>query len=135
MTFIFYSSKRQISERGKNMSNKVMVVEDNYGFSRVLKDEIINSGFEAVCMDNGVDALLRYLEGDISVVLMDVVMPKLSGIDTLRILNKIDPEARVIIITGNPTDEMRNEALRLGAIDFLVKPFSLKSLIEVIKAA
>ena len=117
------------------MSNKVMIVEDNYGFSRVLKDEIINSGYEAVCTDNGVDALLLYLEGGINIVLMDVVMPKLSGIDTLRILNKIDPEAKVIIITGNPTDEMRNEALRLGAVDFLVKPFQVKSLIEIIKAA
>jgi two-component system response regulator AtoC len=117
------------------MSNKVMIVEDNYGFSRVLKDEINNSGYETVCIDNGVDALLRYLEGGINIVLMDVVMPKLSGIDTLRILNKIDPDVRVIIITGNPTDEMRKEALRLGAIDFLVKPFSLKSLIDVIKAA
>lgn len=117
------------------MSNKIMIVEDNSGFSRVLKDEIENSGFEAVTMDNGVDALLRYLDGDIDIILMDVVMPKMSGIDALRIIRKIDPHARVVILTGNPTDEMRNEALRLGALDFLTKPFSLKSLIEIIKAA
>ena len=114
---------------------RVLIVEDNNGFSRVLKDEIQNSGFEAVAVDNGVEALLQYLEGGIDIILMDVVMPKLSGIDALRIIRKVDPESRVIIITGNPTDEMRKEAMKLGALDFLTKPFSIKSLIEVIKAA
>jgi DNA-binding response OmpR family regulator len=124
-----------IKEKAKDMKNKVLIVEDNSGFSRVLKDEIEHSGYEAIAVDNGVDALLRFLEGDIELILMDVVMPKLSGIDALRIIRKIDPAARVIIITGNPTDEMRKEAMKLGAVDFLTKPFSLKSLIEVIKAA
>ena len=117
------------------MPNRVLIVEDNSSFSRVLRDEIQNSGFEAVAVDNGVDALLRYLEGGIDIILMDVVMPKLSGIDALRIIRKIDPVSRVVIITGNPTDEMRSEAMKLGAVDFLTKPFSIKSLIEVIKAA
>jgi len=119
----------------KTMSHKIMIVEDNSGFSRVLKDEIENSGYEAIAVDNGVDALLRYLEGDIHLILMDVVMPKLSGIDALRIIRKIDPAAKVVIITGNPTDEMRKEAMNLGAVEFLTKPFSLKSLIEILKAA
>ena len=117
------------------MLNRVLIVEDNSSFSRVLRDEIQNSGYEAVVVDNGVDALLRFLEGGIDIILMDVVMPKLSGIDALRIIRKIDPTARVVIITGNPTDEMRKETIKLGAMDFLTKPFSLKSLIEVIKAA
>jgi two-component system chemotaxis response regulator CheY len=117
------------------MINTILIVEDNSGFSRVLKDEIENSGYEAITVDNGVDALLRYLEGGIDLILMDVVMPKLSGIDALRIIRKIDSSARVVIITGNPTDEMRKESFKLGAVDFLTKPFSLKSLIEIIKAA
>ncbi len=117
------------------MLNRVLIVEDNSGFSRVLKDEIENSGYEAIAVDNGVDALLHYIEGNIDIILMDVVMPKLSGIDALRIIRKIDPAAKVVIITGNPTDEMRKESLKLGAMDFLTKPFSLKSLIEIIKAA
>ncbi len=113
---------------------RVLIVEDNNGFSRVLKDEIQNSGFEAVAVDNGVDALLQFLEGGIDIILMDVVMPKLSGIDALRIIRKVDPASRVVIITGNPTDEMRREAMKLGAVDFLTKPFPIKSLIEIIKS-
>jgi two-component system chemotaxis response regulator CheY len=117
------------------MLNRVLIVEDNNGFSRVLKDEIENYGYEVVVVDNGVDALLCHLNGGIDLILMDVVMPKLSGIDALRIIRKIDPAAKVVIITGNPTDEMHKEAIKLGALDFLSKPFSLKSLIEIIKAA
>lgn len=117
------------------MINKILVVEDNSGFSRVLKDEIKFFGYEAIVVENGVDALLTYLEGGIDLIVMDVVMPKLSGIDALRIIKKIDAAARVVIITGNPTDDMRKQAMALGALDFLIKPFSLKSLIEIIRAA
>jgi DNA-binding NtrC family response regulator len=117
------------------MVKKILIVEDNSGFSRVLKEEIKFFGYEAVVVDNGVDALLTYLEGDIDMIVMDVVMPKLSGIEALRIIKKIENDARVVIITGNPTDDMRKQAMTLGALDFLVKPFSLKSLIEIIRAA
>jgi len=115
------------------MLNRVLIVEDNSGFSRVLKDEIENHGYEAVAVDNGVDALLHHLNGGIDIILMDVVMPKLSGIDALRIIRKIDPAAKVVVITGNPTDEMHKEVMKLGALEFLAKPFSIKSLIEIIK--
>ncbi len=115
------------------MLNRVLIVEDNSGFSRVLKDEIENHGYEAVAVDNGVDALLQHLNGDIDIILMDVVMPKLSGIDALRIIRKIDPAAKVVVITGNPTDEMHKEVMKLGALEFLAKPFSIKALIEIIK--
>ena len=117
------------------MTKKVLIVEDNNGFSRVLRDEIQYSGWDAVNVDNGVDALVRYLDGDVDIVLMDVVMPKLSGIDALRIMKKIDPNAKVIVFSGNPSDEMRQEALDLGAMEFLTKPFALKGLMKIIETA
>ena len=117
------------------MSRKVLIVEDNHGFSTVLAREIRDLGGEVVSVNNGVDGVLRYLEGDIDLVLMDVIMPRLSGIDTLRILKNIDPGARILVFSGNASVEIREEALDLGAMEFLVKPFPVKRLLEIIKTA
>jgi len=116
------------------MEKKVLIVDDNNGFSRVVCKEIERSGHRTFACGNGVDALLLYLEGDIDIVLMDVVMPRLSGIDALRIIRKIDPSAKVVIFTGNPSEEMRNSALEHGASEFLSKPFSLRTLIDIVCA-
>ena len=117
------------------MSEKVLIVDDNNIFSRVIKDELQIFGHETETVSNGVDALLRYIDGGIDIVVMDVMMPKLSGIDAMRIIKKIDPAAKVVVITGNPNDILRKEAADMEALEFLIKPFSLKSLIQIIKAA
>jgi DNA-binding NtrC family response regulator len=119
----------------KEMPQTILIVEDNSGFSRILKTEIEHAGHQAIVVDNGVDGVMRYLDGDIDLVLLDVVMPKLSGIDTLRILIKIDPNLSAIVFSGNASNRIKEEALELGAIDFLIKPFSLGGLMEIIKAA
>jgi two-component system OmpR family response regulator len=119
----------------KEMPQTILIVEDNNGFSRILKTEIEHAGIQAIVVDNGVDGVMRYLDGDIDLVLMDVVMPKLSGIDTLRILKKIDPNVSAVVFSGNASNKIKEEALELGAIDFLIKPFSLGGLMEIIKAA
>jgi DNA-binding NtrC family response regulator len=119
----------------KKMPLTILIVEDNNGFSRILRTEIKHAGHRAVAVNNGVDGVMRYLDGDIDLVLMDVVMPKLSGIDTLRILKKIDPNVSAVVFSGNASNKIKEEALELGAIDFLIKPFSLGGLMEIIKAA
>lgn len=117
------------------MPGKVLVVDDNRGFSKILKESIESAGYQAVVVDNGVDALLHFMDGGFDITLMDIVMPKLSGIDALRLIKKIDPAARVVIFTGSPSEKMKREVLGLGAIDFLLKPFSIAEIIEIIKTA
>ena len=116
------------------MSKKVLVVDDNNIFSRILKDELELFGHETLTVSDGADAILRYLDNDIDIVVLDIKMPKISGVDTLQIIRKINPKAKVIIITGNPTQDVRNQSIDLGAINFLTKPFPLRSLIQIIQA-
>lgn len=117
------------------MQSTVLIVEDNNGFARILRTEMEHAGHRAIVVDNGVDGVLRYLDGGIDLVLLDVVMPKLSGIDTLRIIRKVDPEATIIVFSGNASAKIKGEAMELGAMEFLTKPFAIGGLLEIIRAA
>ena len=114
------------------MKRSLLIAEDNTGFAKVLKNTVEDAGLNAVVVDNGVDAVLRYLDGDISLVLMDVFMPRMSGVDAVRVMKRFDEHVKVILFTGNPSVSTVGDAQSLGVMDFLYKPFSTVALMEQI---
>jgi len=103
--------------------NLVLVVDDEEDIREILGLQIEELGYEWMGASNGLEGLKALEKNPIDVVISDIVMPKMNGIDFLRNCRLNGFELPFIVLTGNGTKKTAMEALRLGAFDFLEKPF------------
>jgi two-component system chemotaxis response regulator CheY len=102
---------------------KVMVVDDA-AFMRLRACKVLqDNGHEVVQAENGADAVRQYAEHRPDAVLMDITMPEMDGLAALKEIKKIDPAARIAMVTAMGQQAIVMEALRAGAKDFVLKPF------------
>jgi len=103
---------------------KILIVDDDPDIREVIRDRLKAMGFEVLEATDGVEALVRLREDSPSITLLDLQMPRKSGLDVLRALDEEGLETTTIIITAYGTIDKAVEAMRAGAYDFLTKPFS-----------
>jgi two-component system chemotaxis response regulator CheY len=118
------------------MSEKyqVMAVDDSAFTLTIISTYLENSEFEVVeAARNGSDAIERFREVEPDLVLLDIVMPGLSGQETLRQILEIRPDAKVVMVSSLGTEEDVRECLEIGARSFLKKPFAKEDLIEFLR--
>ncbi len=102
---------------------KVLVVDDA-AFMRVRAAKVLeDAGHEVAQAENGLEAIRVYAEWRPDVVLMDITMPEMDGLAALKEIRKMDPSARVAMVTAMGQQAIVMEALRSGAKDFVLKPF------------
>jgi DNA-binding NtrC family response regulator len=112
-----------------------MVVDDDEMLRRLLSDQIALMDFDATPVASGEEALRRLRESDFDVVLLDIRMPGLSGLDALREIRKLEDAPEVIMLTADTSLGTGIEAMRLGAYDYLTKPSTLDEIEAVIRKA
>ncbi len=104
---------------------KILVVDDEVEVVRLLKDFLTSKGYEVATALNGVEALAKVREMKPDIVLLDIIMPGMGGIDTLKEIKKIDPTIAVIMVTAVVDEELANRAVKLGAFDYITKPINI----------
>ncbi len=109
---------------------KILIVDDEDDLRRFLAGEIQNAGHRVQQAANGVEAVLQVLDDRPDAVLMDIRMPKLDGIDALRILKHLDPALPIIMLTGQAGRGDMLLASQLGAQTCLLKPIQVDRLLE-----
>ena len=115
---------------------KVLIVDDEKAIRNTLKEILEFEGYEAVEAEDGASALQAFTNiGDFDVVLCDIKMPKMDGIEVLQKLNDLNPDTPVIMLTGHGTVETAVDATRKGAYDFIQKPPDLNRLLITIRNA
>ena len=102
---------------------RILVVDDSAAVRAKCSRLLVTNGYEVVEAADGVEALERYKECKPDGVLLDIIMPAMDGIVTLREMKKIDPTARIAMVTAMGQRSMVMSALKEGARDFVVKPF------------
>lgn len=116
------------------MSLRLLIVDDALIMRMRIREIAREAGWEiAGEAANGEEALARYRELSPDLTTLDIVMPKLNGVEALRQLRAEFPAARVVMVSAVDQKEKLAECIKLGAIDFLVKPFDkarLRSLFE-----
>ena len=112
--------------------NKILVIDDEIGPRESLRI-LLKHDYEVRCVDNVDEGLSALKEMSPDVIVMDIRMPKKTGIEGLREIRQIDPHVSVIMLTGFGALETAQEALRLGANDYLKKPFDTTEMQEVIR--
>ncbi|HEY0379320.1 MAG TPA: sigma-54 dependent transcriptional regulator [Pyrinomonadaceae bacterium] len=114
---------------------RVMVVDDNKMFRDVVADQLNDSNIEAAAFGSGEEALRSLGKTDCDVVLLDINMPGISGLDVLRQLTLMEDAPEVIMLTADTSLSTGLEAMRLGAYDYLTKPATLDEMEAVIRKA
>ncbi len=124
--------------RGKEgrMAPTVLIVDDALFMRMMIRDILSKDGFEVIGeAENGVEAVERYKEMRPDLVTMDIVMPEMDGIEAVRQIMKIDPNAKILMCSAMGQQPLVVEALEAGAKDFIIKPFQPSKVIEAVEKA
>ena len=114
---------------------KVLLVDDEKGYINVLSNRLSKRSINATKAFSGTQAIQILRKNDFDVVVLDLKMEDMDGIEVLKIMKKMAPEVPVIFLTGHGSQEAAREGIAFGAFDYLTKPCELSQLIEKIKQA
>jgi len=108
----------------------ILLAEDDRNFGMILKNELIEAGHSVDLVNDGVEAVLRCIDEKYQFLVFDIKMPKLDGINALKIIKRLSPSLPAITISGNAGSGEMAESVRVGAIRCLTKPFEIAQLKE-----
>ncbi|MFO8163008.1 MAG: sigma-54 dependent transcriptional regulator [Desulfatiglandales bacterium] len=111
------------------MSDTVLIVDDEPSIIQSLRGILTDEGFEVMTADGGLKALDIIRETIPDIILLDIWMPDIDGMETLEMIRELYPSAQVIMISGHGTIETAVKATKLGAHDFIEKPLSLEKVL------
>jgi len=107
---------------------RLLIVEDEPTLRVAISDALLKEGWAVDVADNGVDGLALFERHTHGLVLLDLVMPRMDGMELLSRIKTLDPAATVVMITAHGSVDRAVEAMRKGAVDFITKPFSMSQL-------
>ncbi|MBQ3393223.1 MAG: response regulator transcription factor [Lachnospiraceae bacterium] len=116
------------------MKTNILLVEDEEKLARFVELELVHEGYRVDKSDNGREALEKALEEDYDLVLLDIMLPGLNGLEVLRRLLK-EKEVPVILLTARDAVMDKVSGLDAGAVDYITKPFAIEELLARIRAA
>jgi DNA-binding NtrC family response regulator len=117
------------------MKPTILVVDDEIQISDLLRDFLTQEGYQVLTAANGVEAISLGKENRLDLALLDLKMPGMDGIEVFQKLREVKKDIGVIILTGYGTLKTAKQAMRLGAYDYLTKPFDLGLVKSVIREA
>ena len=116
------------------MARKILIVDDAPIICLMLRDILVEHGYDVVGQGtNGSEGVEKFKALRPDLVTMDITMPEKNGIEALREILIIDPKAKVIVITAIEQREALMEAIKVGASDYIVKPFETDRVITAVK--
>ena len=108
------------------MEDRILIVDDEELICRLLAQKLTSEGYLCVTAYNGREALSRFYKGTFSLIISDIKMPEMDGIELLKRVRSLNPKMMVIMVTAYPEIDLAVEAMRLGAYDFIIKPADLE---------
>jgi DNA-binding NtrC family response regulator len=126
---------RTVFKGGLNMKTRVLIVDDEEEFVQALSERLTIRDYDVTTSLSGEDAIEKLKHYNFDVIILDVAMPGMDGIETLRKIKGLKPLVEVIMLTGHATVSSAVDGMKLGAFDYLMKPCETKELIAKINAA
>ena len=122
------------SPNGSERKTRILIVEDEPAMVQGLRDNFEYEGYEVISAADGVDGLSRAIADQPDLVVLDVMMPKMSGLDVCKQLKARKPSMPIIMLTARGQEIDKVVGLELGADDYVTKPFSIRELMARVKA-
>jgi DNA-binding NtrC family response regulator len=117
------------------MTEKVLLVDDETDFLEVMAERMAARGLDVTTATSAHEALQKIEQETFDAVILDLRMPEVDGLETLKIIKAKQPESQVILLTGQATVQDGIAAMKLGAMDFIEKPADMSVLMEKIHSA
>ncbi|PIP40695.1 MAG: two-component system response regulator [Desulfobacterales bacterium CG23_combo_of_CG06-09_8_20_14_all_51_8] len=117
------------------MTDKVLIVDDEQDFLDVLSERLKTRDMNVSTASSAKDAIKKIDAESYDAVVLDLMMPEMDGLETLKIMKEKNPDLQVILLTGHATVEKGIQAMKLGAMDLIEKPADLATIVERIKQA
>jgi len=114
------------------MRKKILICDDEEGIRESLK-LILEKDYDLEFAQNGDEAIKSVQSSPADLIILDIKMPKKDGLETLKELKRINPSSKVIIATGYKSVDIAQEAMNLGASDYVVKPFDRDKIRKVVQ--
>ena len=114
------------------MSEKILIVEDELNLRKLLSLILSQQHYQVITVDNAEEAMAIIQQQDIDLILLDNRLPGMSGLEALKQIKETAPDIFVILMTAYAGVDTAVEALKLGAIDYIVKPFDQNDLKELV---
>ena len=112
----------------------ILIVDDAAFMRMMIKDILSKNGYTVVGeAENGIKAVEKYKEVNPDLVIMDITMPEMDGIQAVKQIKAVDPSAKIIMCSAMGQQAMVIEAIQAGARDFIVKPFQAERVVEAVK--
>ena len=113
---------------------KILIADDSSFLRNSLKKILEKHQYNVVGMaENGLETITKYKELKPDLVALDIIMPQMNGLETLRLLKSIDPNACVVMVSSMSSKESVTDCIQAGAKSYILKPFEEKKVIEVIR--
>jgi two-component system NtrC family sensor kinase len=122
-------------KRGFRAMSKILVIDDEKSIRLLLKISLTHKGYEVITAENGEKGIEAFEQERPPIVLTDIKMPGMDGIEVLRRIRQIDPETEVIVVTGHGAMDLAIQSLQLGASDFITKPVGNEALSVALRRA
>ncbi len=119
----------------EELKAKVLLVDDEEDFLKTLAERLETRGLKVTTAASGEDALASVEGQEFDLIVLDLAMPGLDGLETLKRVKVLQPEAEIIMLSGQGSIKTSIEAMKLGACDFLQKPVDMTTLLDKISEA
>jgi two-component system NtrC family response regulator len=114
---------------------KILVIDDDHSYRRVLEYNLQEEGYDVLSASSGEDGLVLFREQNPDLIITDMKMNGISGLDVLHAVRKVSPNMLVIVITAFGAADNTEAATKLGACDYITKPFNRDRLNQAIRRA
>lgn len=114
---------------------KILLVDDEICYVNVLSNRLSKRNILATKAFSGTEAIQAFRKQDFDVIILDLKLEDMDGIEVLKILKKMDPDINVIMLTGHGSEQAAKDGIKEGAYDYLTKPCELSELIQKIREA
>ena len=129
------SSQKDVSNFKENINTKILIVDDQKVIREFLKDMANTDGYSTILAEDGQEALKLFESNyqDVGLAIVDIVMPRMYGNELYYKMKKINPDLKVLIISGHINEEIKKQLIKDGVDGYLPKPFDVKSTREQIR--
>ena len=113
---------------------RILITDDSKLLRKKLRDELENLGCEVIEATNGKEAITVDLENEPDGVFLDIVMPEVGGIEALQVIREVSPDVPVVMLSSAGTPQKLMQTLKMGAIDFIQKPYSREQIARAVES-
>ena len=120
--------------KSTNDKLRLLITDDSRLLRKKLREELENLGCEVIEASNGKEAIMRDLEQEPDGVILDIVMPEVGGIEALQVIREVSPTVPIVMLSSAGTPQKLMQTLKMGAIDFIQKPYTKEQIARAVES-